>query len=184
MLGPGPGTFVDVGAYDGLSTSNTLTLELDYGWIGLCIEPDPAAFATLQTTRTAQCFNLAASDVPGTVTVQPSGLQASALPLNIILDDCFDPDTVIDYLSIDVEGHEMDVLHGLDLRRWHVRTITIEHNAYLDGPDLQDRIYDHLTRRGFRRDRKDVGCIAPCPAPAYVGCSFEDWYVHGTEPHR
>ena len=33
------GTFVDVGANDGVSLSNTLTFERDRGWTGLCIEP-------------------------------------------------------------------------------------------------------------------------------------------------
>lgn len=183
LHGDGPGVFVDVGAYDGLSTSNTLCLEVDYGWTGVCIEPDPAAFDRLQQNRNCTTVHSAVSEAAGLVTVQPTGQVCPAATLSTILDDTLQDET-IDYLSIDVEGYEVEVLRGMDFRRWHVRLITIEHNAYRDGTDLQERIYHHLTHRGFRRDRKDVGCIDPCPSPAYVGCSFEDWYVHTSEPHR
>ena len=45
------GVFVDVGAYDGFSGSNTLFFEKFMGWTGLCIEPDPAQFAKIPAYR-------------------------------------------------------------------------------------------------------------------------------------
>jgi len=45
------GTFVDVGASDGVRFSNTLALERDLGWRGVCVEPEPEAFAALQRNR-------------------------------------------------------------------------------------------------------------------------------------
>lgn len=43
------GTFLDIGAYDGRTLSNTYALALR-GWSGLCIEPAPTAFAQLKQT--------------------------------------------------------------------------------------------------------------------------------------
>lgn len=45
------GTFVDVGAHDGMNLSNTYFLEQVRGWKGLCVEPNPRTFATLATNR-------------------------------------------------------------------------------------------------------------------------------------
>ena len=40
------GVFVDIGAYDGQTFSNTLFFERSMAWTGLCIEPLPSAFAS------------------------------------------------------------------------------------------------------------------------------------------
>ena len=45
------GIFLDIGANDGLFGSNTATLELEYGWSGLCIEANPTLIQSLQTNR-------------------------------------------------------------------------------------------------------------------------------------
>lgn len=45
-FGESTGFFVDIGANDGVSHSNTRQL-FDRGWSGVCVEPDPAAFASL-----------------------------------------------------------------------------------------------------------------------------------------
>ena len=49
-----PGTFVELGAFDGVKFSNTLMLEKCFGWQGLLIEANPESFAKLNaSTRTA-----------------------------------------------------------------------------------------------------------------------------------
>lgn len=45
------GTFVDVGAYDGVTFSNTFYLEKYLNWSGLCIEPNPLPFDRLKNNR-------------------------------------------------------------------------------------------------------------------------------------
>ena len=45
------GVFLDIGANDGLFGSNTATLELDYGWTGLCIEANPKLIQPLTNNR-------------------------------------------------------------------------------------------------------------------------------------
>lgn len=47
--------FVDVGANDGITISNTLHLERDYGWKGLCVEPNPDAYEKLIQNRRVEC---------------------------------------------------------------------------------------------------------------------------------
>src|SRR5277367_874876 len=59
------GTFVDVGAYDGETFSNTLFFERHMGWNGLCIEPLPDAHAKLAATRRARCISVCVSDFEG-----------------------------------------------------------------------------------------------------------------------
>jgi hypothetical protein len=49
------GVFVDIGAYDGVTFSNTLMLERERGWTGICIEPLPDIFAELRKNRGCVC---------------------------------------------------------------------------------------------------------------------------------
>jgi FkbM family methyltransferase len=64
-LGVEEGVFVDVGAHDGLTGSNTLFFERDSGWRGVCVEPLPEPFARLASARTARCINCAVGDLVG-----------------------------------------------------------------------------------------------------------------------
>lgn len=49
------GVFVDIGAYDGVTISNTLMLETERDWTGICIEPLPDIFAELRKNRRCVC---------------------------------------------------------------------------------------------------------------------------------
>jgi len=59
------GVFVDIGAYDGETFSNSLFFEHSMGWTGLCVEPLPSAFAKLKATRKAICENVCVADFEG-----------------------------------------------------------------------------------------------------------------------
>lgn len=52
------GFFVDVGAHDGISFSNTYFFEKYLGWNGLCIEPNPDIYSKLIKNRSALCLQL------------------------------------------------------------------------------------------------------------------------------
>ena len=54
--------YVDVGANDGIQSSNTGYLEMDLGWNGICIEPHPEAFARLQNNRICKKYNCCISE--------------------------------------------------------------------------------------------------------------------------
>jgi FkbM family methyltransferase len=51
------GVFVDIGAYDGVTFSNTAFFERVLGWTGLLIEPNPIAFGELKQQRNADAAN-------------------------------------------------------------------------------------------------------------------------------
>lgn len=56
------GYFLDIGAYDGVYFSNSLTLEKSLGWEGICIEPNPLVYGQLKSNRTCTCLNYCVSD--------------------------------------------------------------------------------------------------------------------------
>lgn len=60
------GFFIDIGAHDGLTFSNTYFLEKERGWQGICIEPLPEMFAKLSANRQALCLNVGISNKKGT----------------------------------------------------------------------------------------------------------------------
>ncbi len=168
------GYFVDVGAYDGVTFSNSLFFERHLGWSGICIEPLPGAFQKLRNSRMAVCLNCAASDRDGVgefVDVDMpnfgkmySGLRSEYDPRHIDvlrqyatgsqlinvalrrLPDILDENGVrkIDYLSLDTEGGELKILKSVDLDHYDVRVISVE-NAY-DDPAIRD----HLFGFGYR----------------------------------
>ncbi len=51
------GFFLDSGASDGISGSNTRTLEVEYGWKGICVEPNDLLYAKLIRNRSCACLN-------------------------------------------------------------------------------------------------------------------------------
>lgn len=59
------GFFVDIGAHDGISYSNTYFLEKELGWHGICIEPQKIQFLKLQKNRSAACLQCCIFDTDG-----------------------------------------------------------------------------------------------------------------------
>lgn len=149
------GTYVDVGASDGLFISNTAHLE-DSGWRGLCVEADPVEYEALTRNRSCAMVNVACANTtePMDWQVIPvrgwSGLKelhhelneadisrleaagqvetikVACRPLQDILEEY--GITVIDYLSLDVEGAELSVLESIDWGRTRIKVATVEAN--------------------------------------------------------
>lgn len=59
------GVFIEVGAHDGISFSNTYFFEKKLGWKGICVEPNPNMFAKLRLNRDCVCEQLCISDSEG-----------------------------------------------------------------------------------------------------------------------
>ena len=149
------GYFVDVGAYDGITMSNSYLLEKRLGWGGVCVEPDPLAFQTLKTIRdqsVTKMFCCAAFDDSGAELefVQASKsrgllsglvktidkyqdvltdtkIKVPTMGLTKILDEAGAP-SVMDYLSLDTEGSEFVILRALDMQKYKFRFVSVEHN--------------------------------------------------------
>lgn len=69
------GFFLELGAADGFSESNTYVLEKRYGWTGLCIEPHPVLYDALvnKYKRRCTCVPYAVDSEPGQVEFVLSG---------------------------------------------------------------------------------------------------------------
>ena len=166
--GAASGFFVDVGANAPCEGSQSYLLE-HAGWHGILIEPQPALAAALRKARSAAVFAVACSSpaeagrtmplhvAGGFSSLDPklavAGIHIDAVidvpvrTLDDILAEAGAPQP-IDLLSIDVEGHEIEVLRGLDLARWCPRLILLEdHVVNLDKHRFLDRAGYRLVRR-------------------------------------
>ena len=162
------GFFVEVGANEPRRGSQTWQFEQG-GWNGILVEPQPELVERLRAARGARVIAAACSspgNAGGKMTLFLSGphsslkrdlvvtgvvprgtIEVPARTLDDILIEAGAP-TPIDFVSIDVEGHEVDVLSGFDLARWRPRLILIEdHVSSLDT-------HRFLTRAGYRLIRR------------------------------
>jgi FkbM family methyltransferase len=140
------GFFVEVGANRPQQESQTWHLE-QLGWTGVLIEPQPNLADDLARQRAAQVFAVACSSpqnagrrmrlhVAGALSsldrdrmapgAQPDRvLDVPVRTLDDILIEARAP-ARFDFLSIDVEGHELEVLSGFDFTRWQPRLLLLE----------------------------------------------------------
>lgn len=175
------GFFVDVGAYDGLESSNTAYLEQQLGWTGICIEAGTEYFKLLAVNRpNSTNINMAVMPYVGSClfsghSVSDRGDSIPCAPLTEILRLANAPHT-IDYMSIDIEGGEVGAISTMDWNAYQVNLITIEHNLYMNGPQQKDEIYKILTSRGFMRVVDNAPCLDP--NPAWYMQPYEDWYAN------
>jgi FkbM family methyltransferase len=178
------GYFVDIGAYDGLEISNTYVLEKELGWDGVCIEPSIRMFKKLRNNRGCKLVNRAAYNRNEIVSFDDIGVSSlitnigkykvGANTMGVILAEVNAP-SVIDYVSLDTEGSEYEILQGFPFDRYEVILWTVEHNiCYGDKQrgDLKRNIFSILTTHHFTRVYEDVLCLGD---PKYP---FEDWYVN------
>ncbi|MET0471587.1 MAG: FkbM family methyltransferase, partial [Xanthobacteraceae bacterium] len=140
------GFFVEVGANRPRQESQTWHLER-LGWTGVLVEPQPDLAEELRRDRSANVIAVACSS-PGNAgrlmrlhvagalsSLDRDRMAPGADPERIIevpvrtLDDILveaGAPTRFDFLSIDVEGHELEVLSGFDVVRWRPRLILLE----------------------------------------------------------
>ena len=169
------GVFVDSGAHDGKSLSNTFFYEKALNWKGLCIEPLPKVFKQLKENRSCILVEGAAwkedtikqfrivegysEMLSGFIDTYPDAHQkriadeialmgGSSVDVNI---KCFDVTklllkhklTKINFLSIDVEGSELDILESIDYNKIRIDIILAENN-YNDS-----RLASFLETKGY-----------------------------------
>ena len=142
------GFFVEIGAYDGIDSSNTYVLEKEYNWSGLCVECNPRHYATLSNTRNCHISNNAVYNVDGNeMQFYDSGGYAGLVETNnhthitndpiitvttkkftTLLDEINAP-SFIEYLSLDTEGSEFKILEAHDFDKYKFGYICVEHNS-------------------------------------------------------
>lgn len=166
------GFFVEFGATNGLKNSNTWLLEKKLGWKGILAEPNPVWHADLLRNRDAfietKCVSSKSGETVAFVTTDDTDPELSGIEKfsdadhfsetrsrgrrieleTISLDDLlskYDAPAVIDYMSIDTEGSELEILSSYSFRH-KFRTISIENNR------KNGRAVDEiLVSKGYRR---------------------------------
>ena len=138
------GFFVDVGSGDGVTHSNTLMLERR-GWRGICIDP----FPTNMEERTCQVFKEVvfgeagkrvmfhqAGEVGGVADTldtwkraaeQSPAVEFTTVTLGDVLDRAKAP-RFVHFMSLDIEGAELEALRALPFDRYTFGAMAIEHN--------------------------------------------------------
>lgn len=156
------GYFLDIGCANVQRFSNTYLLETEFNWNGLCVDPRPEILPGFQRRR--KCFfkNAAVYTHTGSIRFRDRGM-LSGIDDDTITDSCgprkFKKDqkvyevpcitlkdlfeeykvpSVIDYMSLDVEGAELLILETFPFSTHTLLTATIEHNAFL-GPIQKEK---------------------------------------------
>jgi FkbM family methyltransferase len=186
------GFFVEVGANHPILRSQTYHLE-QVGWTGVLIEPQPDLAAFLVTQRSAKVFSVACTSpdvaggtLPFHVAGPLSSLNADRMApgakadyvimvptrtLDDVLEEA-DAPRGFDLLSIDVEGHEIELMRGFDFEHWKPRLIMLE--------DHVENLKKHrvLEQSGYRLIRRvgNNGWYVPSTTQIHVSLA-DRWEI-------
>ena len=179
------GFFVEIGAANGVELSNTYLLETEFNWKGVLVEPAKAWHKSLKKNRKVvieeKCiWNSSNASVLFNETLNPvystisrynfsdfhhnerkngTSYYVKTITLLDLLKNHKAP-KVIDYLSIDTEGSEYEILRTFDFSKYQIKIITCEHNYNKN----RKKINKLLKSKGF--------------SVKYSGLSrWDDWYV-------
>ena len=180
------GYFVEFGATDGVSLSNSYLLETEFSWNGILAEPARMWHKKLENNRkshiSTSCvwgdsgkkIEFVEASIPELSTTEvhlKSDSHATSRTISntytvdtISLNDLlikYNAPTIIDYLSIDTEGSELLILSKFNFLEWKFRVITVEHNF----TEQRNLIQDLLMSNGYVRVYEDAS-------------RFDDWYLN------
>ena len=179
------GFFVEFGATNGLDWSNSHLLETQLGWTGILAEPATIWHEALHTNRnciidkaciwhstgetlvfreTPEAYlstidSFAAKDKHKELRKNGKTYNVQTISLHDLLQKHQAPSD-IDYLSIDTEGSELEILRAFDFDTYRISVITVEHNFTSD----REKIHRLLLSKGYVRVMKKIS-------------RFDDWYV-------
>lgn len=174
------GFYIEAGANNGTDQSNTKIFEDLFEWTGILVEPSISAYEECKKNRpNSIVLNCALSDNDGyeifgdfdghlmssingnrrnkssdLVSIKTRTLTSILKENNI---------SNVDFISLDVEGFEIDVLKGFDFTLWNPSYILIEVN----GSD-RDIIDPYLEKFGYTNIR-NVSNFGPHNNPAWDG---------------
>jgi FkbM family methyltransferase len=180
------GYYVEFGATNGIVHSNTYLLDTEFSWSGILAEPARVWQKQLNQNRpnasieslcvwkdsnSSLTFN--ETDLPGLSTIEIFSTKDShrntrlrgkvyevqTISLNDLLKKYKAPKW-IDYMSIDTEGSEYEILKSFNFDEYSIRVITVEHN-YTPQREL---IFALLTSHGYKRKYEEISL-------------YDDWYV-------
>jgi FkbM family methyltransferase len=202
--GKADGHFVEVGAFNGVAHSNSYYFE-QLGWSGVLVEANPILAQECRESRPRSKIFAGAVVRPGspaTVTFEIAAdpaLSSLAITRDMLrrvpgraisrvtvpaktLDEVLEESGLqtIDFMTIDVEGHEFEVLQGLSLGKWRPRIVILERNTHF--PDR--RIMRCMHTAGYLLERttgvNDWFILASVEAshnPRYLTRLFMRYYL-------
>lgn len=159
------GRFLDIGAHDGMTLSNTYALSL-LDWKGVCVEPSPRIFPILselyKDNDRIKLFKVAITDYCGVIkfydssgegvsSVIKGNVERYGCTANEVIVDCCDAKTLFsifgydfDFISLDVELTNLQVLKAIPFDRLtNLKLICVEHDKH------QIEIIEFLKPFGF-----------------------------------
>lgn len=169
------GFYVDVGAHHPWRFSNTF-LFYKRGWQGINIDPRPGSkqlfdharprdisleLAISSSETDLEYFEFNAPELNGFTKDAPVALKypdkyfvtgsriVHALPLHMILKQHLPPSQSIDFLTVDVEGHDLAVLESNDWEQFRPSVVVAECRGALIGNVLSEPVSSFLTQRGY-----------------------------------
>jgi FkbM family methyltransferase len=179
------GYFVEFGATNGIDLSNTYFLEKYLNWQGIVAEPVHSYHHKLKANRncnidtkcvwskTWQILDFAETEYTELSTLTSCigrdfhkdtrkkhvSYKVETISLLDLL-KAHNAPKYIDYLSVDTEGSEFEILEAFDFTAYDIKVITVEHNynAY------REKIYNLLIAQGYQQVYKEHS-------------QFDDWYV-------
>ena len=179
------GFFVEFGSYDGLTGSNSYLLEKFFNWDGILAEPMISCHEKLKNNRSVRIETKCVWKSSGQEILfnEPFSYKQMAtidsfseekpdyykegkryIVKSISLLDLLDINNApkfIDYLSIDTEGSEYDILNAFDFEKYKFRVITCEHNF----TPMREKIYNLLINNGYKRKLTNLSRV-------------DDWYIY------
>ena len=180
-----PGFYVEFGAADGVALSNSHILEKQFGWTGILCEPSTGWHEALKKNRSCIIDTRCVYSVSGekisfseNYLGELSAITAFAEPnANGVLKrttSSYEVETVslldllkfhnapkfIEFLSIDTEGSEFEILEKFDFQSYRFGAICVEHNF----ADTRGKINKLLLASGYVQVYEDLS-------------DFDDWYV-------
>ena len=161
------GFFIELGANDGLVASNTAYLEKERGWKGVLIEPSLRGYELCKINRPGSIsrnYACVSNDYKGdyiygdfednSLMGSVDGIRSSSNKItkvrastleNILTELGLTEHDTIDLLSLDTEGYELNVLKGLNLKKYRPSCILVE--VYLDH---MNNIFSYLEEHRYR----------------------------------
>jgi hypothetical protein len=170
------GTYVELGAYNGRAESNTRFFHECLGWQGILIEANPLIYNALVRNRpndhrfsySPTCTFLEELNNKTvafhSIDATTAGIEGSALrhmgqahvkvpcgTLTSLLTEVF-PNGHVDFLSLDVENAEPEVVENLDFDQVFIELIIVENNSKICGPECseRDRVRKRLKGVGYK----------------------------------
>ena len=164
------GFFLDIGANDGITLSNTYALQLQE-WKGVLIEPSEEAFNRIKVRYGVQKYNVAIGTEDGHCTFHEMGNHLNAGDVSLLstikktelkrwpgvefkerMTEVWTYKTLLkhsplkffDFISIDAEGVDYEILEQIDLK--YTDMVCIEHNS---NADLFQLIKEYCNNAGL-----------------------------------